>query len=58
MKNKSSKKRCGFLGDLTLLFAAIFSLSADVTVRGQAGQQLFASPNEALSCLEIGRQIA
>ncbi|MBK6724704.1 MAG: DUF2950 family protein [Acidobacteria bacterium] len=52
MKNTSSNRCRAFLRGLTLLFAVVFAMGADVTVRAQAGQQLFASPNEALSALK------
>jgi len=52
MKNTSSNRCRGFLRGLTLLFAFVFAMGAGFTVRAQAGQQLFASPNEALNALK------
>jgi len=52
MKNKSCNRCRDFLRGLTLLFAVVFAMGAGLTVRAQAGQQLFASPNDALSALK------
>jgi hypothetical protein len=52
MKSKSRKICWDFLRGMTLVFAVVIAMGAGLTVRAQAGQQLFASPNDALSALQ------
>lgn len=51
MKNTSIKCR-GFLHGLALVIAMILATSTDQTVRAQVGQQLYASPTEAIDALK------
>lgn len=52
MKNIDIKKRVTFLLGLSLVFAAILSVVGTSSVRGQATQQLFANPEDAVNALK------
>lgn len=52
MKNSSSNKCSGFRRGLTLMFAIVLVTGTAFTVRAQIEQQLFASPEDAVSALK------